>query len=501
MQWPLLIAGLVLIALVTYEMLGSPRLFEGFTTLNDVIRSTIPRRYDITLENPGSEEPGYYRDLRYYAGYADVQRLGIANDFCRIVQQGRTGPTFFACALAGTENLDPYSFRTPSTREDFQLSRDDYMSGSSYCRVLRAGDGTWQSFCNPSTLTGFQSSLVRDPSPPDAIRRILTYYNGILMWFRFHDDMVDYAKNAKVFASGKIAIDETPSRRDNPPANGQPMTEGLHFNGVDQYLRIGEDSQLSFGTHIPLATVRTVSFWVKWDAFTNWAHVFDFGDGGNKNSVWCGIEAHGNPGIDTGGDVQPHPDGPLMAAQDNEICKPAPQAPEVSPQLLMLTSAANVDTYACPLPDSGADEAGKPIALKIVAKPPTANFIFEIWDQEQRKMRIVIQDFYVLGQWTQVTITTTSSDSQRPTWRVYKNGRLTAEHEGGWLAQTSTTTHNYFGRSNDENPESTWRDRTERFNGSLYDFRLYQIPVSQAFIEDVVAWGREALVERQKINK
>lgn len=473
-------------------MLGTPRLFEGFTTLTDVVRSTIPRRYDITLENPGSEEPGYYRDLRYYAGYTDVQRLGISNDFCRMVQQGRTGPTYFACALAGTENLDPYSYRTPSTVEGFQLSRDDYISNSSYCRVLRASDGTWQSFCNPATLTGFQSSLVRDPSPPDAIRRILTYYNGILMWFRFHDDMLDYAKNAKVFASGKIEIDETPSRRDNPPTTGEAMTHGLEFNGVDQYLRIGEDLQLSFGTHIPLSTVRTISFWVKWNAFSNWAHIFDFGDGGNKNSFWCGIESRGNPGIDNGGDVQPISDGPLLATQDNEICKPAPHAPEVRPQDLMRTSAANVDAFACPLPDWAADKDGKPIKIT-ESRPPTANFIFEIWDQEQRKMRIKIDDFYTLNKWTQVTITTTSSDSQRPTWRIYRNGIMIYEHEGGWLAQTNMTTHNYIGRSNDEDPGSTWQDKTERFNGSLYDFRLYQIPISQPFIEDIVSWGHEAL--------
>lgn len=382
------------------------------------------------------------------------------------------------------------------------LSRDDYMAepgrlgpGPAYCRILKTTDG-WQSVCNPAGLGSFQVATVQDVMPPEATVRLLRFFTGILIWYRFHDDLLDYAKNTTAALSGKLKIDETPSRRDMPPIPGKPMSEGVRFNGKDQFMRIGENTQLQLGFAVPVRTIRGISFWVRFDEFTNWTRVFDFGEGGNKNSIFCGIEQRGNPGIDTGGSVAPPASqGPMLATQTNEVCKPAPHAPEVTPQELLRTTAANVEQFACPLPDSDADERpdGALPLQATPAKPPTANLIFEIWDARQRKMRVRIVDFFTLGQWTHVTLTTRTADSQRPAWVVYRNGVPVYTEEDGWTAQTNLTTHNYIGRSTDEDPTSQWADRTERFKGRLYDFRVYQIPMSSELIIDTVQWGKEAL--------
>jgi hypothetical protein len=515
-MYVILVVAILLVCIVFWE-LYSRTLSEGFVSLREVIAQSVPRRYDVTLTDDLSEEPPYMRDRRYFAGYVDVQRLGIANDFCRMVEsRTRPGDKFLACALAGTENMDSYAFRTPKVVEGLQMSRDDYMAdagrvgpGSAYCRILKTDQVQvqWQAMCNPVGMNGFQSAMTQDPTAPEPIRRILRFYVGILIWYRFQDDLLDYAKNTTAFASGGAAIDETPARRDTAAAT-QPLTRGMGFDGDEQFLRIGENSQMQLGFAVPMRTVRAVSFWVRWDQFTNWARVFDFGDGANKNSIYCGIEQRGNPGIDTGGSVLPTADGPMLAAQVNEVCRPPPHAPEVSPQTLFHTSDANIDAYACPLPDAAALAASEAVqnpetakatayaseTAVVASRPATANLIFEIWDTQQRKMRIRIVDFYVLGRWTHVTITTTSADAQRPSWTVYRDGVAVYTHEGGWLAQTNLTSHNYIGRSTDEDPSAQWADRTERFKGRLYDFRVYQVPMSAALITDTVAWGREALV-------
>lgn len=501
----LVIVAICVLVIVVWEV-WKPR-FEGFTaggTLSGIIKQTIPRRFDVTLDNDLSEEAPYVRDRRYWAGYTDVQRLGISGDFCRVVENRRNPKDkFLACALAGTEGLDSYSYRTQTIQEGLELSRDDYMAlpgrlgpSAAYCRILKTTDG-WQSMCNSGGLGSFQTVLTQDTMPPREIERLLRFFTGILIWYRFHDDILDYAKNTTVSAAGGIAIDETPSRRDMPPIPGKPMSEGLRFNGKDEYLRIGENTQLQLGFAVPVRTIRAVAFWVRFDEFTNWTRIFDFGEGGNKNSIFCGIEQRGNPGIDTGGSLLPQSDGPMLAAQVNEVCRPPTHAPEVTPQHLLKTTAANVDEFACPLPDSDADErpTGALPLEATPAKPPTANLIFEIWDAQQRKMRIRIVDFYVLGQWTHVCLTTTTADAQRPSWTIYRNGAPVYTQEDGWLAQTNLTTHNYIGRSTDEDPTAQWADKTERFKGRLYDFRVYQIPLSQSIIIDTVAWGKEALTQ------
>lgn len=58
-----IVAVCVLIAII-WETCKSR--MEGFTTLSEVIKQTIPRRYDVTLDNDLSEETPYVRDRRFW---------------------------------------------------------------------------------------------------------------------------------------------------------------------------------------------------------------------------------------------------------------------------------------------------------------------------------------------------------------------------------------------------------------------------------------------------
>jgi hypothetical protein len=47
--------------------------------------------------------------------------LEVKNDFCRmVINKANPDIMFFACALAGTENLSSTEFRTPSTKDLFE---------------------------------------------------------------------------------------------------------------------------------------------------------------------------------------------------------------------------------------------------------------------------------------------------------------------------------------------------------------------------------------------
>ena len=77
---------------------------------------------------PESEDPSYIRDPRYFNGYANVSRIGASYDFCRMISTTEDPKNkFFACALAGTENLSSTKFRTADTAHGFKISDDDYM--------------------------------------------------------------------------------------------------------------------------------------------------------------------------------------------------------------------------------------------------------------------------------------------------------------------------------------------------------------------------------------
>lgn len=485
--------AVVLLIIVAVLEIWYPRVIdEGFTGLisigdNAFWSRYFPRRGDV---GPEEEDRDYIRDPRYFTGYADVQRLGHDHDFCRMVipKGGGQDDAFFACALGGTDGLSTVKFRTATVRDGFELSRDDYMSKingtTGYCRILKVDEGTYEPKCNLAGDTEFRQGLTLDTQPPKEVQTLLDFYQGIVFWLRLRDDMVDYAKNLRVSAANDLRVEESPPK---PEA-----TEGLIFNGIDQFLRIGDTKDLEFGDRIQLRYLRAISFWVYFEEFTNNAHILDFGNGAGKDNVWVGIVGRGNMG------AEEEPIRPLLCGGETTV----PDAPsgaqaaaEMSPQRLMETTAANCDEWSCKKPEvfgrimpplqPKAKRAGGALAK-------TADLVYEIWDHQQRKYRLQVKNAVTLQRWTHVAITATSPDPMRPNIAVYVNGEKVLE-EPGWLPQTNYTTNNYIGKSNWQNVTSLYENADELFKGRLFDLRGYRTPMTEKKIAATVEWGKGML--------
>jgi hypothetical protein len=489
--------GLIILITVAVIELWKPEIInEGFANLISVGDSLLwakwlPRRGDVG-SNPTEEQGGYIRDIRYFAGYTDVQRAGVDHDFCRMVQaEGNPEDKFFACALGGTEGLSTIKYRTPSVEDGFELSRDDYMHDvlnegrDGYCRILKTGSDTFEAKCNPAGDTSFRTDLVVDANPPKDIKMLLTFYEGIVFWLRFRDDMLDYAKNLTVSKAGDITIDEFPP---NPP-----VTEGVEFNGKDQFLRIGDSKDLSFGDIVQLRYLRAVTFWVYFDEFTNNAHIFDFGNGAGKDNVFVGIMGRGNDVADSNVIQKP-----TCSDQANDVVPSAPSGQqctlEQSPQKAMITSSANVNIWSCPDPEVFG-KIMKPLQPK--AAPPgdakTADIIYEIWDSKQRKLHIQVKNVIPLREWVHITITAGNNDAWKPDLKVYRNAELVHTESAAWLPQNNYTTNNYIGKSNWANVTSPFDNADELFKGKMFDFRGYRLAMNEKKIKDTYKWGKKLL--------
>ena len=495
-QLYLWIGLIILIAIAVIELWKPEIINEGFANLISVGDSLLwakwlPRRGDVGI-NPTEEQGGYIRDIRYFAGYTDVQRAGVDHDFCRMVQaEGDPEDKFFACALGGTEGLSTVKYRTPSVKDGFELSRDDYMHDvlnegrDGYCRILKTGTDTFEAQCNPAGDTSFRSELVVDANPPNDIKMLLSFYEGIVFWLRFRDDMLDYAKNLTVSKAGDITIEEYPP---NPP-----VTQGLEFNGKDQFLRIGDSKDLSFGDIVQLRYLRAVTFWVYFDEFTNNAHIYDFGNGAGKDNVFVGIMGRGNDGKDS--DVIQKP---TCSDQADDVVPSPPSGQqctlEQSPQTAMITSSANVNLWDCPDPEIFG-KIMKPLQPK--ASPPgdakTADIIYEIWDSKQRKLHIQVKNVIPLRQWVHITITAGNNDAWKPDLKVYRNAELVHTESAAWLPQNNYTTNNYIGKSNWSNVTSPFDNADELFKGKMFDFRGYRIAMNEKKIKDTYKWGKKLL--------
>lgn len=466
---------------------------EGFSDIVSVGDSKfwsrlVPRRGDV---GPEQEQPGYTCDKHYFSGYVDVQRFGTPTDYCRMVQRGDPKNKFIACALGGTENMSSVRFRTKSVKDGFRLSRDDYMRDidgdgrADYCRILKEGE-EFLPLCNTTTDTGFSSKESVDVNPPENISKLLRMYDGCMFWLRLRDDMLDYIQNLHVSISGRAEVQEEPP---NPV-----KTEGLVLNGINQFLRIGDDSYLGFGSTILLRNMRAIHFWVKFDEFTNNAHILDFGNGAGQDNVWIGILNRGNLGTDLSSKK------PLLCGGDSVI----PESPSgaqpgeiTTPQDLMETTNANVEEYTC----QGFAVSPKTVNHRVpnskrgpeqLAK--TADMCYEIWDSQQRKLRIVVPNMFQLEVWTHVVITAEGSDAFRPDIVVYKNGEKVFVEESGWLPQNNNTSKNYIGKSNWSNVTSQYGNRDELFKGSVFDIRGYRTQLSESVIKESYAWGKKLLV-------
>lgn len=462
--------------------------FNGTVSIgeSDFWRRLVPRRGDV---GPEQEQNGYVADKHYFSGYVDVQRLGTKSDFCRMVQKGTDKKNkFMACALGGTENMTTVGFRGPSVRDGFRLSRDDYMRDIegegrfSYCRILKR-DAEYQALCNIATEKGFSKSEVVDVKPPKYINSLLNMYSGCVFWLRLRDDMIDYTQNLYVSVAGSAEVDETVP---NPTT-----TTGLQLNGINQFLRLGDDPYLNFGSSILLRNMRALHFWVKFDEFTNNAHIIDFGNGAGQDNVWVGILNRGNQGIDQ------TTKKPLLCGGDS-VLPESPSGPQpgeiTTPQDLMETTDANVEEFTSQGFSVNPKSRPKTIPnTKNNQLAKTANMCYEIWDNQQRKMRIVVQEMFKLEEWTHVVITTEGSDAFRPDIVIYKNGEKVFVEPSGWLPQSNETVKNYIGKSNWANVTSQYGNRDELFKGSLFDIRGYGIPLGKSVVKESYLWGKKML--------
>ena len=492
--------GIVLVLItITLELFAPRVLKEGFAaalvpvTDKNYFGKFIPRRGDV---GPEVEEGAYITDKRYFHDYADVQRIGVDHDWCRmVVPKGVGGPKgdsekFFACALAGTENMNSLSFRTPTGDESY-WSRDDYMrdttgSGrSDYCRILKVDSETFEVRCSIAGDLKFGDVLQTDTAPPPEIMKLLTFYDGIMWWLRLRDDMKDYAKNLEISAAGNLAVDES----EVAPA----VAKTLVFNGLDQFLRIGDNKALEFGEQIMLRSMRALCFWVYFDEFTNNACIFDFANGAARDNVKVGIIGRGNPTVGEGDEIRPLLCGGGSTVPD----KPsgAQRIVETTPQRLMETSSANVEAFDCPLPSVEPREfpPERPPARAYVAAKK-ADLYYEIWDSQQRKMRIIVKGAIPLQKWTHVVITADNNDAFRPDISVWVNGEKVFTQPSGWLPQNSSTMYNYVGKSNNYNLTTQFENgRDELFKGRLFDFRGYKSLMSEKRIAETYKWGKELL--------
>jgi len=190
MSWDTLLyitVGILLITLVI-DMFYPKVFYEGFTvgvSDNPFLTAYFPRRGDVSF---GEDEAGYVQDKRNVMGYADVQGLGVNHDFCRMLvpKGGDESGRFFACALAGTENLSSTNYATMKVSDGFMTSRDDYMRDadkdgkSDYCAVIKMPGGSWESRCYRGLTTSFDTRTFIDTEPPKDIAEILYFYEGIM---------------------------------------------------------------------------------------------------------------------------------------------------------------------------------------------------------------------------------------------------------------------------------------------------------------------------------
>lgn len=515
-----LLLGLILLCFLLFLELAAPqKLSEGFEALIPVLSKNdswfsqyVQKRGDV---NPFKEEKGYVMDPRYFHDYTDVQRLGVNQDYCRMVIPSAGGDDssrgtilttdvvksssapdtneskmFFACALGGTADTSSVVFKSSTVQKGFRLSRDDYMRDimkegrSAYCRILKDTDKSFQPVCRRSTDTGFADRDEVDPAPPDNITRLLTFYDGCVLWLRLYDDMKDYIGNVQVYKNGNLAIDETPR-----PA----VSRGLTFDGAQQFMRIGDDPELGLGAVVKLRTIRSFSIWVYVDEFTNNAKFFDFGDGPGKNNVFLGILGKGDPEIANAGSLRPLICGAESTVPTGE--SGAQFVPEITPQELMKTTSANVDDFV------SYDTEVQPKVImpssvskvEVTGNTSSATLLYEVWDQRQRKMSIKLNSIIPLKKWTHIAVTSITSDATRPDIGVFVNGQQVYVQPSGFLPQAKSTSNNYLGKSNWVDNDSGYEMRDELFSGSLFDFRMYNIPLSQNKLKNIVMWGRELL--------
>lgn len=504
---------LLLLGVLLLELTAPTKMTEGFQNLlvgpggssaskiqfpdkQNYLTMLVPKRADIGLNK---EQGGYKQDRRFFADWADVQRIGAPNDFCRMVYPDGAAEeeSFFACALGGTAGMSGISYRSKSVKQGLRRSRDDYMNvirgdgRDAYCRILKGVDGKYDALCIAAEDTKFGDRDFPDPEPPEDIRTLLEFYHGCRFWLRLRDDMLDYVGEGKstIRTNGNAAVDETPR-----PA----ITRGLYLNGVDQFLRIGDGPDLLLGTRGSLRQVRAFSVWVRFSEFTNNAHIFDFGDGPGQNNTFLGLLGAGDPDTANGAEIRPGPICQETTVPDHPTG--APYCREIRPQDLLLQSRGNIDAYTCVGPETVADpKKARPIETRPTeqadpnAPKSRATLLYEVWDGTLRKMRIKLNRVVPKDKWIHIAFTAKTMDAVRPDILVYINGNLWYTQESGFLPQVARTAKNYIGKSNWSDVDDGYELRDELMNGSVFDFRMYTRPLSEIQVKRILQWGMKHL--------
>ena len=482
----------ILIVIACLETFAPGLITEGFANVSKVgfWDSFAAPRSDV---GPDGEDSAYIRDPRYFADYANVSRLGTKHDFCRVIAK-REDPDdkFFACALAGAEFVDSGVFRTRGTKDGFRLSLDDYMRDinndgrDDYCRILKWKDGSYQPVCAKAQDLNFDSREVVDIEPPEEIALLTRFYMNCVIWLRFYNNLLDYTDSVQVATMGSITIDETPK---------QETTEGLEFNGFDQFLRLRDTGDLSLGTIVPIRSIRAWMIWVYFEDFTNNAKVFDFGNGPGRDNVFLGLLGKGDEGA-SAEDARP-----LLCGKDENSTLPtepsgAQPVQELPPQKLMESSDANVDEYTC----TNFELSPRRLSPSYVGSQKTkknplgkATLIYEVWDKQSRKMRLKAPAAVKLKTWTHICVTATDDANFRPNIAMYVNGKKVIEKESGWLPSTSSMTNCYIGKSSWMNSQDKYDNKDELFRGRLFDFRAYRSAQTEGMIQESYDWGKSKL--------
>jgi hypothetical protein len=241
--------------------------------------------------------------------------------------------------------------------------------------------------------------------------------------------------------------------------------------------------------------VRAFSVWVKFDEFTNNAHIFDFGNGAGKDNIFLGILGKGDPDS-AGNTLRPGSNCPETTVPEGSGAK---WCPEMRAQDLYLLSQANVDNLVCPGAETYADPAKaqqintRPKPVDPNAKKSRATLLYEVWDGTLRKMQVNINQGIGLDEWTHIAITATSMDAVRPDIKFYVNGNAVYTQESGYLPQKQYTEKNYLGKSNWTDQPGEFELRDELLKGSIFDFRMYNRAIDEKFVKNIIKWGSPLL--------
>ena len=473
MNWSVVIVLTLLIGYIVSETMGSS-IQEGFA---------VARRADIGYAADGWEEGGAYkRDLRYTEAFVDIQGIGVATDFCRAIYKTKDPESLrISCALGRRDGMDTMEYNSRTKGEGFRFSRDDYWRSSlnpnskrmDYCRILKDADtGEWFSGCAVAGLEGFKRQEERDAEPPTAILSLLEAYEGILVWFRWQDDRMDYAQNAAVAVHGTPIwpVVLKPERTRGLQLNRWPaaaQAAGEPAPPLRDYLRWGETGTFELHQAISPRQIRAFAFWIWWDGFEKEATVFECKNPnasvGKMDRVALGIEG--------GGVELPSAERESMLIfepKDVAGCSGSPpqprrQAEEVRPEVLQaigqLTEPAT--WYRKPVVSKG------------------ATYFFEIWDNEHRIMRLDgPMGAAKVGEWQHVAVTVTDATAWWPTWQMWINGALVGEKSDGRLSPAIELKENYIGKN---------------VRGCMQDFRMYSTPLTPDKLKATIAWAKPKL--------